>query len=132
MQLSCTIGEELSIYNRAKDKGIKLTEARKEILNILTSSQAPLSYEDIKDKISMDKATFYRNISNFEQKNIINCVESHDKKRYFEIKNNAHAHFACKQCNKIECISTDTHITLPGYFIENIIIQGICSKCTGS
>ncbi|MCD8541443.1 MAG: transcriptional repressor [Aliarcobacter cryaerophilus] len=65
---------------------IKLTSARKSILDILIDSSKPLSYEDIKDKISMDKATFYRNITIFEEGNIINSFESNDKKRYFEIK----------------------------------------------
>lgn len=51
---------------------IKLTSARKSILDILINSSKPLSYEDIKDKISMDKATFYRNITIFEEGNIIN------------------------------------------------------------
>lgn len=51
---------------------IKLTSARKSILDILINSSKPLSYEDIKDKISMDKATFYRNITIFEEENLIN------------------------------------------------------------
>ena len=62
---------------------IKLTSARKSILDILINSSKPLSYEDIKDKISMDKATFYRNITIFEEENIINSFESNDKKKIF-------------------------------------------------
>ena len=64
---------------------IKLTAARKSILEVLVDSSKPLCYEDIKDKISMDKATFYRNITKFEDEHIINSFESNDKKRYFEI-----------------------------------------------
>ncbi len=60
---------------------IKLTSARKSILDILINSSKPLSYEDIKDKISMDKATFYRNITIFEEENLINSFESNDKKK---------------------------------------------------
>ena len=55
---------------------IKLTSARKSILDILINSSKPLSYEDIKDKISMDKATFYRNITIFEEGNIINSTNT--------------------------------------------------------
>ncbi len=52
---------------------IKLTSARKSILDILINSSKPLSYEDIKDKISMDKSNFfYRNITIFEEENLIN------------------------------------------------------------
>jgi Fur family ferric uptake transcriptional regulator len=43
-----------------------------------------LSYEDIKSDISMDKASFYRNITKFEEQGILNSFESNDKKRYFD------------------------------------------------
>ena len=108
---------------------IKLTSARKSILDILINSSKPLSYEDIKDKISMDKATFYRNITIFEEENLINSFESNDKKRYFEIKKNQHSHFICTNCSKIECIHEKLNLTLPEYKIENIIIKGICKEC---
>ena len=50
---------------------IKL-KVQKIYLDILINSSKPLSYEDIKDKISMDKTTFYRNITIFEEENLIN------------------------------------------------------------
>ena len=108
---------------------IKLTNARKAILEVLIDSNKPLSYEDIKDFISMDKATFYRNVAIFEEENLINSFESNDKKRYFEIKKNQHSHFICTNCSKIECIHEKLNLTLPEYKIENIIIKGICKEC---
>jgi len=108
---------------------IKLTTARKAILEVLFASSKPLCYEDLKDKISMDKATFYRNISKFEEENIINSFESNDKKRYFEVQKNPHAHFICTSCSKVSCLPDDSNISLPGYQIDNIIIKGICPTC---
>ena len=108
---------------------IKLTSARKSILDILINSSKPLSYEDIKDKISMDKATFYRNITIFEEENLINSFESNDKKRYFEIKRVAHSHFICSSCSKIECIFEKPNFLLQDYKIENIILKGKCKEC---
>ena len=108
---------------------IKLTTARKAILEILISSSKPLCYEDIKNKISMDKATFYRNITKFEEENIINSFESNDKKRYFEIQKNPHSHFICTSCSQITCLDENSNISLDGYHIDNIIIKGICPKC---
>lgn len=110
-------------------KTIKLTTARKAILEILISSNKPLCYEDIKDKISMDKATFYRNISKFEEEGIISSFESNDKKRYFEIPKTKHSHFICNCCSKIECIHEKVNMKLDGYEIDNIIIKGICPSC---
>lgn len=114
------------------DKNLKLTTARKAILEIFEKASKPLSYEDIKDKISMDKATFYRNISKFEEENLINSLESNDKKRYFELAKTSHSHFICTKCNKVECIESPVDINLPGYKIENVIIKGVCKECNSS
>lgn len=110
-------------------KTIKLTTARRAILEILIESNKPLCYEDIKDKLDMDKATFYRNITKFEEENVINSFESNDKKRYYEIKKSEHSHFICNECSKIECIHEKVDIKIQGHEIENIIIKGTCPTC---
>lgn len=110
-------------------KNIKLTSARKSILELLIKSNKPLSYEDMKESISMDKATFYRNITIFEEENLISSFESNDKKRYFEIQKTQHSHFICNCCSKIECIHQQLDFSLDGYKIENVIIKGICKNC---
>ncbi|MEA2049291.1 MAG: transcriptional repressor [Campylobacterota bacterium] len=119
----------MEIAKLIEDKNIKLTNARRVILNILLNATKPLSYEDIKLDISMDKATFYRNISKFEDEHIVNSFESNDKKRYFEISKNKHAHFICSLCNGVECINKPCDFELDGYIVENVIIKGICNKC---
>ena len=111
-----------------KNKQIKLTTARVALLDILRIAKKPLSYEDIKSDISMDKATFYRNIAKFEEQGILNSFESNDKKRYFELKLTPHAHFVCLRCNKIECLS-DLDIKLEGYAVNNVIVNGTCKDC---
>jgi Fur family ferric uptake transcriptional regulator len=118
----------MKIEEVIKDKNIKLTSARVKLLEVLKASDRPLCYEEIKSDISMDKATFYRNISKFEEKGILNAFESNDKKRYFEVKATPHAHFVCVECNSVECIKS-VEITLPKYEINNVIINGKCPSC---
>ena len=118
----------MKIEELIKNKKIKLTTARVRLLEILQEANRPLCYEDIKKDISMDKATFYRNIAKFEEEGILNAFESNDKKRYFEIKLKPHAHFVCVECNRVECIK-DIDIDLPGYEINNVIINGKCKSC---
>jgi len=120
----------MKIEQLIKDKNIKLTTARVKLLEILKESDRPLCYEDIKNDIAMDKATFYRNISMFEEEGILNAFESNDKKRYFEVRLNPHAHFVCVKCNRVECIR-NIDITLPNYEINNVIINGTCPLCLG-
>ena len=118
----------MNIEDLIKNKNIKLTTARITLLNILKEANKPLSYDDIKSNISMDKATFYRNISKFENEDLLNSFESNNKKRYFELKQNPHAHFVCLICNKLECID-DLAIRLKGYEVNNVIINGKCKDC---
>ncbi|MGB3750304.1 MAG: transcriptional repressor [Arcobacteraceae bacterium] len=118
----------MNINDIIKNKEIKLTTARVALLEILKEANKPLSYDDIKSDISMDKATFYRNIAKFEEQGILNSFESNDKKRYFELKLVPHAHFVCVHCNKIECLS-DLDIKLDGYLINNVIVNGKCKDC---
>ena len=97
----------MKIEDIIKNKNIKLTTARVALLEILQEAKKPLSYEDIKSDISMDKATFYRNIAKFEEQGILNSFESNDKKRYFELCLVPHSHFVCVSCNKIECLNVE-------------------------
>ncbi len=121
----------MKIEELIKDKNIKLTTARVKLLEILKEADRPLCYEEIKNDISMDKATFYRNISKFEEEGILNAFESNDKKRYFEVRLSPHAHFVCVECNSVECIK-NIDITLPNYEINNVIINGTCPSCLAS
>ncbi|RXK11652.1 Fur family transcriptional regulator [Halarcobacter mediterraneus] len=112
-----------------KKSNIKFTTARKAILEVFIKHNCPVSYEDIKDELSMDKATFYRNITIFEDEKLISSFESNDRKRYYEVQKNAHSHFICTACSKIECIHEKPQFNLEGHQIDNIIIKGICPNC---
>ena len=71
------------INNLNNIKNIKLTTARKSILELSIDSNTPLSYEAMKEHISMDKATFYRTITIFKEQSLVSYFESNDKKKYF-------------------------------------------------
>jgi Fur family ferric uptake transcriptional regulator len=119
----------MEIENIFEEKNLKFTAARKELLKILSEEKRPLCFEDIKERISMDKATFYRNVSKFESESIVNSFESNDRKRYYELQNAPHAHFICTVCNSIECLKSVEPIKLDGYQIVDMIFKGICKNC---
>jgi Fur family ferric uptake transcriptional regulator len=112
-----------------KNSSFRITKARNEILNTLIGASKPLSYDEF--NLSMDKATFYRNVAKFEEENLINKFESEDKKWYFEIVTKPHAHFICKSCKKVECIEK-LSLELEDYQIDSVILKGICGKCLTS
>jgi len=82
-----------------QEHDIKFTTARASILEVLKVAHHPLSYEQIKEKMSvtMDKATFYRNIAKFEESGMVHKFEADDRKWYFELSSTTHAHFICEQ-----------------------------------
>ena len=118
----------MNIQAILKQKSIKATTARISLIEKFISFNKPLCYEDIKNYISMDKATFYRNVSTLEEAGILNAFETNSKKRYFELKETLHAHFVCLVCNGVECIK-NIDLQLPDVEINNIIINGKCKNC---
>ena len=118
----------MEVKELIKDKNIKLTTARVAILEVFKKAKKPLSYKDIKSDLSMDKATFYRNIAKFEEEGVLDSFELNDKKRYFELKTEPHTHFVCVSCNAVECIE-QLEINIDGYEIKNVIINGKCKEC---
>ncbi|MDR0666978.1 MAG: transcriptional repressor [Campylobacteraceae bacterium] len=114
-----------------KDKNIKLTSAREMILDILSKANAPLSYEQIraKMKIDMDKATFYRNISLFEEANIVQKFESNERKWYFELLKKTHAHFICEACNGVICVDFAVNPDIEGHSVKSVMLKGVCKTC---
>jgi Fur family ferric uptake transcriptional regulator len=112
-----------------KLSGLKITSPREMLIELLNKSQKPICYNDIKNDISMDKATFYRTMNSFEVANIVSIIDSSDKKRYYELKKDSHSHFSCNICHGIECINSKHIIDLVGYDIQSITIHGVCATC---
>ncbi|MFV0482399.1 MAG: Fur family transcriptional regulator [Campylobacteraceae bacterium] len=113
------------------ENDIKHTIAREKILEVLYEAKKPLSFEQIKPllKVEMDKATFYRNISLFEESGVINKFEADDKKWYFELITSAHAHFICESCHNVICMDFAVGKNLKDYIVKNVLLKGICKNC---
>jgi len=119
----------MNIENVIKEKNLKLTSARKALLELFYQKKVPICFEDIKSQLTMDKATFYRNMIKFENESLISSFESNNKKKYYEIKDTPHVHFICNQCHRIECLKEIKPIQLESYNVEDMILKGICKEC---
>lgn len=110
---------------------LKSTKQRCEILQVMLENKFPQSYEQIKSKLSctMDKATFYRNMTVFEEKKIVNKLESENKIWHYELAFHSHAHFICESCHKIACMDINLPIKINGYNATKVIFKGICDEC---
>lgn len=119
-----------TLQTQLRENGLKATTARMTLLQTMQQANGPLCYEDLRDTLAMDKATFYRNMQQFEQHHLVNAFEANDRRRYYELTEATHAHFICTDCNRIECLHGVTQPELPGRRVERIVIQGQCPACT--
>ena len=128
-----------------KDAGLKITNTRRLILDLFNQKSFALSYNDIEKgvKESLDKATDYRTLKTFEEKNIIHSIYDHSNQLKYALTHQCcsseeeicnHAHFRCKKCEQTTCIDdlNIPKVNLPKGFKMTqsfLLIEGICERC---
>lgn len=120
-----------TIETRLNAHHIKPTNARCAILEVLEDASSPLNYEQIKLQmsLSMDKATFYRNMARFEESGMVSKFESDDRKWYYELGGMEHAHFICESCHEISCMDIPVPSQAQGNKVTSVILKGTCKTC---
>jgi Fe2+ or Zn2+ uptake regulation protein len=142
----------LKLSDKLKDKGLRITSARKEIFNLLEKSQSSLSpkdiYSQIKKTSTTDLVSVYRNLSLFSELGLAHRFqdgtysschhgenqEHHNKHEHIHLINHclkcgksseikSHSKDICHGVNQIKKAST----LLKKHQV--IIIQGYCEKC---
>ncbi len=122
-----TVDEQIKRFlEQAK---LKVTANRCGILKVLLKSKNPLNYKQINESFPLDKATFYRNMKNFEKKEIVHRFESQEGVWHYEIGKATHAHFICEKCEKIVCFESQTPPKVKGYTIKSMTLKGVCKEC---
>lgn len=129
-----------------KKKGMKFTEQRAIILQILFSIDEHLNAEEIHDVVKKDYpesnigiATIYRTLSFLEEANLITSISfGTDGKKYEANKDEHHDHLICTKCGKIiefvdeeiekkqEQIAKKNGFTITSHSMQ---IFGTCSDC---
>jgi Fur family ferric uptake transcriptional regulator len=128
-----------------RDKKIKITEARLEILKVLSNSKFALSYRNIQEvsNLKLDKVTTYRTLDTFEKKGIIHSVPAEEGgklysyclegcKDHHHLDN--HIHFTCEKCDETTCLynSEIPQVDLPEnyqFHSSKLIVRGHCPYC---
>lgn len=125
-------------------KQIRNTNAKTEILNIITNSEVALSHADIQKKVGdlCNRVTIYRVLERLENEGNIHKITNVDGVVNFAKCNHScdndehshdHIHFNCEKCNTVICIEhIAPKINLPENFTisnYNLVISGICPKC---
>lgn len=126
-----------------KKNGIKITQGRIEILNILKDSENSLSAEKIyqiskNNNININLSTVYRTLELFEEKELTEKITLNDGVFSYKLKRNTHRHhLECDICHKeveIPCpmlqiqemVQNSTGFTLTDH---DLVMKGVCKDC---
>ncbi|WP_027339235.1 Fur family transcriptional regulator [Halonatronum saccharophilum] len=131
------------LEERLKDKGIRLTKQRSNILKVLIDAKRPISAQEIFNRLDnkdskLRLSTVYRNLNRFEKEGFLKSVTLSDKEKWFELADRGHHHhLICIKCDDItplDCPLKDFEDELKKETDYTILehrmnMYGICPKC---
>jgi Fur family ferric uptake transcriptional regulator len=127
-------------------KNIRVTAMRLLIYKFLAEKQIAVTLSDIENVFEkVDRTTLYRTIKTFEEKAIVHQINDGTGITKYalceqgcdcDIKKDLHLHFHCNNCGETICLTDHKipQIKVPESFISenvNLVVKGICDKCSG-
>ena len=133
------------MQDQIRASGLRLTRARIAILSLLRSSKAPLTIQQIFDRLSASKsapdwATVFRSVQAFDRAKILRSFRSSDGVHRYEttdVRGSHHHHIQCLDCGKVEhlsdCSEALDQMVRPTGFSKvrhTLEFEGICPRCS--
>ena len=130
--------------NILKCKSVKPTANRILVIRELLKTHHPVSLADLESLMgfSMDKASIFRVLELFAEKDVVHVIEDGSRSLKYELCHSEkghnisdqHVHFYCESCNEIYCFESIKIpvIAVPEGFKPhtiNYMIKGVCPKC---
>lgn len=100
------------LRSAVRAKGLRATPSRLAVLELVRSSDAPMSHGDVADRLATqawDRATIYRNLTDLAQVGLLRRTDVGDHVWRFEAMSSeheasSHPHFVCTECGNVECL----------------------------
>jgi Fur family transcriptional regulator, ferric uptake regulator len=100
------------LRSAVRGKGLRATPSRLAVLELLRSSDTPMSHGDVADRLASqtwDRATIYRNLTDLAEAGLVRRTDVGDHVWRFEAVSAAHEvaahpHFVCTECGTVECL----------------------------
>jgi|SRR5580704_2074781 Fur family ferric uptake transcriptional regulator len=136
--------DELRVAVRGK--GLRATPSRLAVLDLLRSSDTPMSHGDVADRLASqawDRATIYRNLTDLAEAGLVRRTDVGDHVWRFEAVSGeheaaAHPHFVCTECGIVECLpqielAMRTTRSKPPRAVKQrqveVQVRGLCDAC---
>lgn len=126
-------------------RGIKPTPNRILVIRELLKATHPSSLGDLEILLgfSMDKASIFRALELFSEKELTHVIEDGSRSLKYELchsdgshsVSDQHAHFYCEKCGTVTCLDDVKlpNVDIPGtYKVKsiNFMFKGICPDCS--
>lgn len=126
-------------------KEVKPTSNRILVMRELIKASHPVSLADLEISLgfSMDKASIFRVLELFSEKDIIHVIEDGSRSLKYELCHSGthhtiadqHVHFYCERCKETYCFENVSVplVNIPEGFLPhtiNYMVKGICPKCS--
>lgn len=133
-----------TIENILTDKGVKPTANRILVMRELQKVSHPVSLAYLEEALdfSMDKASIFRVLELFAERDIVHVIEDGSRSLKYELCHSdsehsvqdQHVHFYCEHCKETYCFENTAipEIEIPeGFSVRtiNYMVKGICPKC---
>lgn len=103
--------DSAAVRRSVRDRGLRATPSRLAVLELLRTSDAPVSHGDVADSLAAhgwDRATIYRNLVDLAEAGLARRTDVGDHVWRFEAVTDehdaAHPHFVCTECGTVECL----------------------------
>ncbi len=138
-----TDDESLDPIKKAiREAGLRATPARMATLQLLRSSNTPLTHAVVADHLAVtgvDKATVFRNLNDMADAGLLRRTEVGDHVWRFEAMSSqhddAHPHFLCVDCGTVSCLD-NVQLTAGSQRaskkvgeVTEILLRGRCNEC---
>lgn len=127
---------------KLRKAGLRLTTARRLVLEALFDADAPLSAEDVAMRCSLDLTSVYRNLETLERHGFARHVHlGHGPGRYVLVGRGEHEYLFCESCGEVRPLSGAELEPIRSQFREqfgyetrftHFPIVGRCAKCSQS
>jgi Fur family ferric uptake transcriptional regulator len=133
------------LNERVRKAGMKVTQQRTQVLQVLLSNTSPLTVDEIFKQLapesdSADLVTIYRILKKFEDSLLVNRLEFGDGISRFELtleSGHHHHHVICRSCQKVETLhlcELDKQIKAVealgyGQLSHRLDFFGLCKNC---